>query len=172
MTVIEVSPPPDNEKLVRDRIPENPDLQPRGSTWRRAEKVEIPLFLCRKLVEETEEFQRDKNAEEMADVREVLLAICSHFAFDRKRISALRRKKFTGSIDELSLQLVERAKRFENDQNIELVADVRELIEQICIRSRTFSWSDVEEFRQQKRSLKGAFTEGWVLILQPKPVSS
>jgi predicted house-cleaning noncanonical NTP pyrophosphatase (MazG superfamily) len=81
------------DKLVRDRIPEV--IASRGGTCstRVADTEEYGRRLIEKLHEEVEEFTRDKNAEELADILEVIRALCSHFGFDPKEVETLRAKK-------------------------------------------------------------------------------
>lgn len=63
-------------KLVRDKIPEIIDADKKTCKTRILSKEEYIAALEDKLNEEVAEYQADKNLEEMADILEVLRAIC------------------------------------------------------------------------------------------------
>ena len=63
-------------KLVRDKIPQIIIADGRTPIVRTLSDEEYLSELDRKLNEEVAEYQADKSLEEMADVLEVLLAIC------------------------------------------------------------------------------------------------
>ena len=63
-------------KLVRDKIPEMIREQGETPVFRILEQEEYLKELDRKLDEEIREYQEDKSLEELADVLEVMLAIC------------------------------------------------------------------------------------------------
>ena len=63
-------------KLVRDRIPEIIEADGRKCKTRILSEDEYLQALDQKLNEEVAEYQADKSLEEMADVLEVLHAIC------------------------------------------------------------------------------------------------
>ena len=63
-------------KLVRDRIPEMIKKQGETPVLRILEEEEYLEALDRKLEEEIREYQEDKSLEELADVLEVIPAIC------------------------------------------------------------------------------------------------
>ena len=63
-------------KLVRDRIPEIILATGKKPITRILEQEEYLEELDRKLNEEIAEYQADKSIEEMADVLEVLFAVC------------------------------------------------------------------------------------------------
>lgn len=82
------------DKLVRDRIPEI--IAARGGQARVrtcADEDEYLARLVAKLREEVEEFDRDRNAEELADILEVIKALCLRLGFDSREVEALRVKK-------------------------------------------------------------------------------
>ncbi len=59
-----------------------------------ADEAEYWIKLKAKLAEETGEFVRDENVNEIADVLEVLDAIIAYKKFDRAEIDEAKRKKF------------------------------------------------------------------------------
>ena len=77
-------------KLVRDRIPEI--IQEDGKTPIMDEE-EYVRELDRKLCEEAEEYRADGSIEEMADVLEVLQAICIARGYTLQQLEEVRRKK-------------------------------------------------------------------------------
>ncbi len=80
-------------KLVRDRIPEI--IQEDGKTpiIRIVDEEEYVRELDRKLYEEVEEYRADGSIEEMADVLEVLQAICIARGYTLQQLEEVRRKK-------------------------------------------------------------------------------
>ncbi len=62
-------------KLVRDKIPELIEAQGEKPNYRILEEAEYKKLLEAKLDEEVEEFHREKNTEELADILEVVLAL-------------------------------------------------------------------------------------------------
>jgi predicted house-cleaning noncanonical NTP pyrophosphatase (MazG superfamily) len=62
-------------KLVRDKVPEIIEAEGKVPTTRRLEKAEYYEALIAKLGEEYDEFKRDRNIEELADLQEVILAL-------------------------------------------------------------------------------------------------
>jgi predicted house-cleaning noncanonical NTP pyrophosphatase (MazG superfamily) len=80
-------------KLVRDGIPEH--IARKGGTHRKhaAGEVEYWQKLLEKLQEEVNEFMKDQNEEELADVLEVIDAICKFKNFDRTRIMEVKNEK-------------------------------------------------------------------------------
>ena len=80
-------------KLVRDRIPEI--IQEDGKTpiIRIVDEEEYVRELDRKLCEEVEEYRADGSIEEMADVLEVLQAICIARGYTLQQLEEVRRKK-------------------------------------------------------------------------------
>lgn len=80
-------------KLVRDNIPEI--IRDKGDepVTHIADTAEYEAKLLEKLAEEVQEFIEAKSAEEMADVQEVLLALCDHFGLDPEDVERIRAKK-------------------------------------------------------------------------------
>jgi len=62
-------------KLVRDKIPDIMRAEGQNPKTRILDKAEYLEALIIKLGEEYEEFKRDRNAEELADLQEVILAL-------------------------------------------------------------------------------------------------
>jgi predicted house-cleaning noncanonical NTP pyrophosphatase (MazG superfamily) len=62
-------------KLVRDKIPEIIEAEGKVANIRWLEKEEYLEELIKKLTEEVEEFKADRNAEELADIQEVILSL-------------------------------------------------------------------------------------------------
>ena len=80
-------------KLVRDKIPEIIEADGKTCKTRTLSKEEYIDALEAKLNEEVAEYQTDKNLEEMADVLEVLQAICVARGYLLEELEALRAKK-------------------------------------------------------------------------------
>ncbi|KKT78650.1 MAG: hypothetical protein UY60_C0002G0069 [Parcubacteria group bacterium GW2011_GWB1_50_9] len=80
-------------KLIRDKIPEcirkkggMPIIHIAGDKeyWRK---------LKEKLLEEIKEFSESETIEEMADIQEVIDAICRYKKFNRKKMETVRKEK-------------------------------------------------------------------------------
>ena len=80
-------------KLVRDKIPEIIEADGKGCKTRILSNDEYIAALEAKLNEEVAEYQADKNLEEMADVLEVLQAICVARGYSVAELEAMRAKK-------------------------------------------------------------------------------
>lgn len=80
-------------KLVRDRIPEIIKEKGDNPITHIAEDVEYWDKLKEKLLEEIEEFKKDENIEEIADILEVLDAIIDYKGFDRDEIAKAKNTK-------------------------------------------------------------------------------
>lgn len=80
-------------KLIRDKIPEI--LESKGIKFkiRFADDEEYWEKLKEKLMEEVIEFSEDENLEEMADILEVIDAICSYKKFNKKELKVLQKTK-------------------------------------------------------------------------------
>lgn len=80
-------------KLVRDKIPEiikNKGINP---ITHFASDDEYWQKLKEKLQEEVDEFMKDNNDKELADILEVINAICDYKKIDKKELERLRKKK-------------------------------------------------------------------------------
>lgn len=80
-------------KLVRDKIPEIIEADGKSCKTRILPDEEYIAALEQKLNEEVAEYQKDKNLEEMADVLEVLNAICIAKGYSLEELEALRKEK-------------------------------------------------------------------------------
>ena len=80
-------------KLVRDKIPEIIETDGKACKTHILSNDEYIAALEVKLNEEVAEYQADKNLEEMADVLEVLQAICIARGYSLEELEALRAKK-------------------------------------------------------------------------------
>ena len=80
-------------KLVRDKIPEY--IRGKGETavTHIADEAEYWQKLKEKLLEEIDEFTKAENADELADILEVLDAIIDYKQFDRAEIASLKAAK-------------------------------------------------------------------------------
>lgn len=82
-----------HNKLVRDKIPEIIKESGKTCATRILSNEEYIEALETKLNEEVAEYQSDKNLEEMADVLEVLQAICVARGYTLEELEAMREKK-------------------------------------------------------------------------------
>ena len=97
-------------KLVRDKIPEIIEADGKVCRTHILSNEEYIAALEVKLNEEVAEYQSDKNLEEMADVLEVLQAICIARGYSLEELEALRAKKASkrgGFADKIFLEYVE-----------------------------------------------------------------
>ena len=81
------------EKLVRDRIPELIRAAGEVPVTRVLDREEYLRCLEDKLDEETREYHRDKNAEELADILEVVFALADALGYDRQQLLSLCEEK-------------------------------------------------------------------------------
>lgn len=91
-------------KLVRDKIPQIIIADGRTPIVRTLSDEEYLSELDRKLNEEIAEYQADKSLEEMADVLEVLLAICEargHSVDELMEVCDKKREKRGGFRDKV-----------------------------------------------------------------------
>ena len=79
-------------KLVRDKIPEIIEDDGKTCKTRILSDEEYIASLETKLSEEVAEYQEDKNLEEMADVLEVLQAICIARGYSLEELEELANK--------------------------------------------------------------------------------
>lgn len=80
-------------KLVRDKIPEIIEADGKTPITRILERDEYLSELDRKLNEEVAEYQSDKSLEEMADILEVLFAICEGRGYSIDELMQVKLKK-------------------------------------------------------------------------------
>lgn len=80
-------------KLVRDKIPELFKSKTTENTYWVANKAQYYELLRKKLVEEVNEFLADDSIEELADVLEVITAICAAKKISRSQLEKERLKK-------------------------------------------------------------------------------
>jgi predicted house-cleaning noncanonical NTP pyrophosphatase (MazG superfamily) len=80
-------------KLVRDKIPEI--IRQKGKTpiTHVADNEEYFQKLKEKLIEEANEFLKNDKEEELADILEVIYAICDFKRFGKEGLELLRKKK-------------------------------------------------------------------------------
>jgi predicted house-cleaning noncanonical NTP pyrophosphatase (MazG superfamily) len=100
-------------KLVRDKIPEIIEKDGKKCVTHILSNEEYSAELETKLNEEVAEYQADKNLEEMADVLEVLQAICIARGYNLEELETLRKKKADergGFKDKIFLEYVEEGK--------------------------------------------------------------
>lgn len=97
-------------KLVRDKIPDIITGDGGKAAYHILSEEKHIVELDKKLNEEVKEYQADKNLEEMADILEVLHAICKARGYTIEELEAKRRGKaeVNGSFDEkIFLEYVE-----------------------------------------------------------------
>lgn len=80
-------------KLVRDKIPEIIEADGKTCKTKILSDEEYIAALETKLNEEVAEYQADKNLEEMADVLEVLQAICIARGYSLNDLEEMKAKK-------------------------------------------------------------------------------
>ena len=80
-------------KLVRDRIPEIIEAQGETPSIRFLKQEEYLRHLEAKLDEEVGEYHRDKNADELADILEVVFALAEAEGVTRQELETVYQKK-------------------------------------------------------------------------------
>lgn len=80
-------------KLVRDRIPEIIERDGHKAIFRTLSEKDYIAALDKKLLEEVKEYQEVKSIEEMADIMEVLYAICVARGYTIEELEAKRKEK-------------------------------------------------------------------------------
>ena len=80
-------------KLVRDKIPQIIQADGKSPLIRTLSEEDYLQELDKKLNEEVAEYQADKSIEEMADVLEVLYAICEARGHSLEELEQVRKEK-------------------------------------------------------------------------------
>jgi predicted house-cleaning noncanonical NTP pyrophosphatase (MazG superfamily) len=80
-------------KLVRDKIPEIIKADGKKFKTRTLENKEYLNELIKKLHEETREFEQNSSIEELADIKEIIIAIREAMNFHAGELEDARRKK-------------------------------------------------------------------------------
>jgi predicted house-cleaning noncanonical NTP pyrophosphatase (MazG superfamily) len=80
-------------KLVRDKIPESIENSGKKPVVRISEEEEYWEKLKEKLAEEVKEYNENENPEELADILEVVEAICSYKKIDKNVLLKLKKEK-------------------------------------------------------------------------------
>jgi predicted house-cleaning noncanonical NTP pyrophosphatase (MazG superfamily) len=80
-------------KLVRDKIPDLLTRSGKKIRFYQASDEEYWIRLKEKLLEEVEEFFTDETLEEMADILEVLEAICLYKKFNQQELKKTKKVK-------------------------------------------------------------------------------
>ena len=80
-------------KIVRDKIPEIIEASGKSCYIHYLEQEEYVVALEQKLNEEVAEYQSDKNLEELADILEVLQALCVAKGHSLEDLEQLRKEK-------------------------------------------------------------------------------
>lgn len=80
-------------KLVRDRIPEIIEGKGEKAVFHIAEDEEYHAKLLEKLREEVEEFVKEENSEELADILEILYTLAESHGVSREELEQKRKEK-------------------------------------------------------------------------------
>ena len=80
-------------KLVRDKIPNIIKKDNKNPIIHIADSEEYWKKLKEKLTEEVNEFLNDSNEEEIADILEVINAICKFRKFDKNKMDYIKKQK-------------------------------------------------------------------------------
>ena len=80
-------------KLIRDKIPEIIEKKGGKAIVHIADKEEYSTKLSEKLQEEVDEFMKDKNLEEIADIAEVLEALAIDLKGTWEEVQKIKHKK-------------------------------------------------------------------------------
>lgn len=80
-------------KLVRDKIPDLIKEQGQNPVIRILDDEEYTLCLLKKLDEETAEFHRERSAEELADILEVVFALADDIGISKEDLMQIYQKK-------------------------------------------------------------------------------
>lgn len=97
-------------KLVRDKIPQIIEESGEKAKIHKLSQQDYLSALELKLLEEIAEFQEDKSLEELADILEVLQAICISRGYTLEQLEEKRKEKAVkrgGFLEKLYLEYVE-----------------------------------------------------------------
>lgn len=83
----------EHNKLVRDLIIEMIEKHGDSATWHIANDTEFREAAYEKLLEEAKEVATDRNKGEVADLLEIMYAICAFENWDMKEIEQIRLEK-------------------------------------------------------------------------------
>jgi len=82
------------DKLIRDRIPEIMDSKGKNYKVRQAKNdLELANYLHKKLQEEVDEFLEEPSIEELADIKEVLVALADIMGYLPEELEFVRASK-------------------------------------------------------------------------------
>ncbi|MBR4227151.1 MAG: nucleoside triphosphate pyrophosphohydrolase [Candidatus Methanomethylophilaceae archaeon] len=81
------------DKLVRDRIPEIIAENGGSCEIERVKGKEYSRYLCKKLGEKVDEFRIEHNAEDLADILEVVFALAADIGVEECQLIDIRNKK-------------------------------------------------------------------------------
>jgi predicted house-cleaning noncanonical NTP pyrophosphatase (MazG superfamily) len=81
------------KKLVRDKIPEIIREKGDKPSTHTAVDAEYKIKLNEKLKEEVEEYLESESAEELADILEIIYALCQLKGLDNKELEEMRKRK-------------------------------------------------------------------------------
>lgn len=111
-----------NNKLVRDNIPQIMAKNGQKAVIRILNDAEYSVELEKKLDEEVREFHEDKKLEELADILEVVYALCEAQGHTAAELQAVYDKKHAerGGFAE-KLFLIDVTQPFHEDQSIDVI---------------------------------------------------
>lgn len=91
-----------HNKLVRDFIPQIIDQDGKKAHVRTLDEKEMIICLKNKLIEEVNEYLENESVEELADVLEVIYALCQNKKISIEELERTRKRKkiARGSFDE------------------------------------------------------------------------
>ena len=88
------------DKLVRDKIPEIICVQGHGVSFRVLSESEHKEYLEKKLDEEVAEFHKSKDPEELADIFEVVAALCDIYSsYEKVKVRQIEKRLKRGDFN-------------------------------------------------------------------------
>lgn len=148
-------------KLVRDGIPDKLDNQGLKYTYHIASVKEYWRALLDKLLEEVLEFQKDRNIEELADIREVLNAIYAVMGFTEDKIRAVVSSELSYTRN-LTLELIDQISIFQLNLKIEGLMYINKVLDDIY-KEIGVTVEMVEDARLKKKEERGGFNKRIIL---------